>query len=98
MTLIAHSLLTVKFPISMNPFNPSKTRKGHAVLYPYNPSVCEPVGRVSDEGGFRRAWPIGHAQPASPCGENRPNSGMTHKGRTATKSLRVKADMRSAPV
>jgi len=28
-------------------------------------SVCEPVCRVSDEGGFGRAWPLGHAQPVS---------------------------------
>ena len=40
--------------------------KGHGVLYGSNPSVGEPVFRVSDEGGFWRAWPLGHAQPVSP--------------------------------
>ena len=30
-----------------------------------NPSVGEPVRRVSDEGGFGRARPLGRAQPVS---------------------------------
>ena len=30
-----------------------------------NPSVGEPVCRVSDEGGFGRARPLGRAQPDS---------------------------------
>ncbi len=31
----------------------------------FNPSVGEPVCRVSDEGGFGRARPLGRAQPDS---------------------------------
>jgi hypothetical protein len=30
-----------------------------------NPSACVPVVRVSDEGGFGRARPLGRAQPVS---------------------------------
>jgi hypothetical protein len=38
-------------------------------------SVCEPVCRVSDEGGFGRARPLGRAQPVSRV------SGKTDRGR-----------------
>ena len=46
----------------VQPVKPVLYCKGHPLSFT---SVCEPVCRVSDEGGFGRAWPIGHAQPVS---------------------------------
>ena len=62
------SLWPLPAPPASNPFNPSNPSepvlncKGHFMSFT---SVCEPVCRVSDEGGFGRAWPLGHAQPVS---------------------------------
>ena len=39
--------------------------KGHLSFNGINPSACVPVFRVSDEGGFGRARPLGRAQPVS---------------------------------
>ena len=39
--------------------------KGHLSFNGINPSACVPVYRVSDEGGFGRARPLGRAQPVS---------------------------------
>jgi len=55
-----------------------------------NPSVGEPVGRVSDKGGFWRARPHAARSPneVQPReGKNRPNSGMPKDRNTCRKQL-----------
>ena len=64
--------------------NPCSTRKGR-VLYPSNPSVCEPVVcRVSDEGEHGQIWPR--------AARNSMKSGVS-KSETATKPLQAKAHL-----
>ena len=47
---------------------------------------------------FGRAWPIGHAQPASPWGQKTDEVGGQTNGGKRKKSLRTKDGFKSAPL
>ena len=55
-----------------------------------NPSMGEPVCRVSDEGGFGRARPLGRAQPVSRVSGKTDRSRGWNKIANSDKSLASK--------